>query len=83
MKRLMTIAILVIATALPVGAKEVSCHGELYRSTPPVPNYPTHIRNVIWRNAQFLRDACKKQASETMRSGAATSKQEPTRENLR
>ncbi|KGF72658.1 hypothetical protein DO97_06965 [Neosynechococcus sphagnicola sy1] len=63
MKRLLTaVAILLIATALPINAKEVTCRGEIYRSTPPVPNHPANVRNVIWRNAQTRRDACRKNA---------------------
>lgn len=74
MKRLMTaVTVLLIATTLPVSAKEASCHGELYRSTLPVPNYPTHIRNVTWRNAQFLRDACQKQTAKRGSSQAINS----------
>ncbi|BAU15824.1 hypothetical protein LEP3755_63890 (plasmid) [Leptolyngbya sp. NIES-3755] len=30
--------------------KSTKCSGDAARSTPPVVNNPTHIRNVIWRN---------------------------------
>lgn len=74
MKRLMiATTFLLIAAAMPVSAKELKCQGELYRATPPVPNHPTHIRNVVWRNTQFLRDACQNQATKAMSSGTVES----------
>lgn len=46
--------------ALPIQAKEVTCKGRIYRQSPPIPNHPTHLWNVVWRNAQFVRETCYK-----------------------
>jgi hypothetical protein len=34
--------------------KSTKCKGDAVRSTPPVVNNPTHIRNVIWRNMRAM-----------------------------
>jgi len=34
--------------------KPTKCKGDAARSTPPVVNNPTHIRNVIWRNMRAM-----------------------------
>jgi hypothetical protein len=74
MKLFLSVAsVLLLATAMPVQAKAVKCQGELYRATPPVPNYPTHIRNVVWRNAKPWRDACQPLVSSSLNQGAAPS----------
>lgn len=30
------------------------CTGDAAKATPPVPNNPTHLRNVIWRNMRAM-----------------------------
>lgn len=30
------------------------CNGDAAKATPPIPNYPTQIRNVIWRNMRAM-----------------------------
>ena len=81
MKRLLSTALLVVATAFPVNAREAKCQGELYQLTPPVPNNPTHIRNVVWRNAKSLREACQRQVAQSTSKRAANS-QQPSPANL-
>lgn len=73
-------AFLLIAAAIPVNAREVKCQGELYRSTLPVSNYPTHIRNVIWHNAWVLRENCQKQVAQATSNGTPNAKREPSQE---
>lgn len=41
------------ATPVPTTAK-TTCKGVATRATPPVPNYPSHIRNVVWRNVRAM-----------------------------
>lgn len=45
-----------IQTTVPVSTTPVStaatCKGDAARVTPPIPNRPTHIRNVVWRNVR-------------------------------
>lgn len=31
-----------------------ACKGDAARATPPIPNNPTHIRNVVWRNMRAM-----------------------------
>lgn len=50
-------ASILMSSMSAVSAAEKTCKGENYRATPPVPNNPTHIRNVVWRNTEFLRQA--------------------------
>jgi len=33
---------------------DLACKGDAARATPPIPNNPTHIRNVIWRNMRAM-----------------------------
>lgn len=52
MKRFIQITtlVLILAAAIPAaGATEKKFTGDAARVKPPVPNYPSHIRNVIWR----------------------------------
>ena len=65
---LITAALILTASTGAIAATEVKCTGEIYQTKPPVPNRPTQIRNVIWRNADFLRQACQKQS--TSRQGS-------------
>ena len=49
----MTTLVLILAASIPAaGATEKKCTGDAARAKPPVPNYPSHIRNVVWRNQQ-------------------------------
>ena len=32
----------------------IPCQGDAKRATPPIPNYPTHIRNVVWKNMRAM-----------------------------
>lgn len=57
MKKSMIVTILIMAFASSIAAasaNENPCKGDALRSTPPVPNYPTHVRNIIWRNTRAL-----------------------------
>jgi hypothetical protein len=76
MKRFLQIAafVLVLAAAIPVvGATETKCTGDAARLTPPVPNYPTHIRNVIWRNKRTM---CQNHTSTTNPSAQTQSQKQ-------
>lgn len=57
MKILIVVEILSIAfisSISAVKANENACKGDARSSTPPVLNYPTHLRNVVWRNTRTL-----------------------------
>lgn len=57
MKRFIQLATLVIVLAASIpaaGATEKKCTGDAARAKPPVPNYLSHIRNVVWRNTRTL-----------------------------
>lgn len=78
MKRFIQLAafVLVLAASIPTaGATETKCTGDTARATPPVPNYPTHIRNVVWRN---MRTLCRNQVSTVGSSKAKSSNTEAT-----
>lgn len=56
MKKLFSIATstLIVVSSLPaVAATGTPCKGDANRSTPPVVNNPTHIRNIVWRNMRM------------------------------
>ena len=57
------VALVLAASTGATAATEVKCTGEIYHVKPPVPNRPTQIRNVIWHNADFLRQACQEQST--------------------
>ena len=60
MKRFIQITtlVLILAAAIPAaGATEKKCTGDAAHVKPPVPNYPSHIRNVVWHNQQALCQA--------------------------
>jgi hypothetical protein len=57
MKNLIFVVIVTVAVASsisPATAKGTKCYGDALRATPPVVNYPTHIRNVVWRNMRAM-----------------------------
>ena len=57
MKPLMIVTILSMAFTFSMtsaNANENHCKEDASHSTLPVPNYPTHVRNVIWRNTRAL-----------------------------
>ncbi len=57
MNRLMFVTILIVtfaSTIFAASANENPCRGDAVRPTPPIPNYPTHVKNVEWRNARAL-----------------------------
>lgn len=65
MKKLIFAAALALVFASPVfaateteiivtGTRPAACKGDAVRANPPVPNYPTHIRNVVWRNTRAM-----------------------------
>ncbi len=57
MKPLMIVTILSMAFTLSMSAanaNETHCQKDASHSTPPVPNYPTQVRNVVWRNTRAL-----------------------------
>jgi hypothetical protein len=55
MRKLMvtTMVISTFVFSIPIASAN-ACQGDASHSTPPIPNYPTHIRNVIWRNTRAL-----------------------------
>lgn len=57
MKKLIVITMLMTAFASfmsAASANENHCKGDASHSTPPVPNYPANVRNVVWRNTRAL-----------------------------
>lgn len=62
---LMSTSFVTIANANNAGKDK--CKGVAARATPPVVNYPTHIRNVVWRN---VRAMCLQQSSTVPKSSA-------------
>lgn len=42
------------SSLLAMAATRAKCTGDAARSNPPIVNYPTHIRNVIWRNTRAI-----------------------------
>lgn len=57
MKLLIISTILSVAFTFSISAAnagENRCTGDAVRSTPPVPNYPTNVRNIVWRNTRAL-----------------------------
>jgi len=57
MKKLIITAafVLTFTSFVPAAnANENKCKGDAARATPPVVNYPTHIRNVVWRNTRAM-----------------------------
>ena len=47
-------ALVLVASVSPVNAAETKCKGDALREKPPIPNYPYHIRNVVWRNTRAM-----------------------------
>jgi hypothetical protein len=47
-------ALVLVALASPANAVETKCKGDARKEKPPIPNYPHHIRNVIWRNTRAM-----------------------------
>lgn len=47
-------ALVLVASASTVNAAETKCKGDALREKPPIPNYPHHIRNVVWRNTRGM-----------------------------
>lgn len=47
-------ALVLFVAASPVNAAETKCKGDALKEKPPVPNYPHHIRNVVWRNTRAM-----------------------------
>jgi hypothetical protein len=57
MKRIfavITFTLLVTLAGEPGQAAKTACRGDAARDQPPIPNYPTHIRNVVWRNMRMM-----------------------------
>ena len=68
MKRLIITTAFVLAFStfiFAANASENKCQGDAARATPPVVNYPTHIRNVVWRNTRAM---CLQQLSATSKT---------------
>lgn len=57
MKTLLSTAILMLAfmASIPAGYASEAVANAKSRTAPPVPNHPTHLRNVVWRNMQATR----------------------------
>lgn len=49
------------ATTPVSSAAETTCKGDAALAKPPIPNNPTHIRNVVWRN---MRAMCLQQVTQ-------------------
>lgn len=47
-------ALLIVLSTSTANAVEKKCKGDAVRATPPIPNRPTHIRNVVWRNTRAM-----------------------------
>lgn len=79
MKTLMTTATatLILAVTSVATTAETSCKGDAARPTSPVPNNPTHLWNVIWRNQRAM---CLQKASE--QSGKSNSTGMPLMDQL-
>lgn len=72
MNRLVFAGLLVIVALsfMPmVNAAETKCKGDAARATPPIPNYPHHIRNVVWRNTRAM---CLEELSRTTKPQATS-----------
>lgn len=41
-------------TPVSTVAELALCKGDAARAKPPIPNNPTHIRNVVWRNRRAM-----------------------------
>ncbi len=42
------------SSLLSMAATRAKCTGDAALAKPPVANYPTHIRNVVWRNTRAI-----------------------------
>jgi hypothetical protein len=42
------------AQSSPTKPATAPCQGDAKRATPPIPNHPTHIRNVVWKNMRAM-----------------------------
>lgn len=42
------------ATTPVSSATKAACKGDAALAKPPIPNNPTHIRNVVWRNTRSM-----------------------------
>lgn len=47
-------ALILFASPFTANAAETRCRGDALREKPPVPNYPHHLRNVVWRNTRAM-----------------------------
>lgn len=47
-------ALVLVASVSTANAVETKCKGDALREKPPIPNYPHHIRNVVWRNTRAM-----------------------------
>jgi hypothetical protein len=57
MKKLIYTTALMLAVILAspaIATTETHCTGDAARSTPPVVNNPTHIRDVVWKNMRAI-----------------------------
>jgi hypothetical protein len=49
-----TFALVIVISTSTANAAETKCKGDALREKPPIPNHPTHIRNVVWRNTRAM-----------------------------
>lgn len=47
-------ALIMVVSTSTANATETACKGDALREKPPIPNHPTHIRNVVWRNTRSM-----------------------------
>lgn len=66
-------AFLLAALAPMTIAAETSCEGDARHEKHPIPNHPTHIRNVVWRNTRAM---CLQELSRSSRNPAPVSQAE-------
>lgn len=64
-----TFVLMLVASASTANAAETKCKGDALRKKPPIPNHPTHIRNVVWRN---MRAMCLQELSQMPKPPAAS-----------
>lgn len=61
-----TVSLLLLSFMPATAATQLRCTGDAARSTPPVVNRPTHIRNVVWRNVRAICQQQPKQSDKTV-----------------
>ncbi len=82
MKKLIVVTMLITAFASlmsAASANENHCKGDASHSTPPAPNYPTYVRNIVWRNT---RELCLAEQSQAVNHPQASSIKKPVEQKV-